>query len=101
MLWLIVVVLGAWGMVEWLRHDIRVIDLIERLATHQNRISQFVVRVYRCGFCLSHWVAGLCLVCMFIPLGWILPSFFAVVRVANLLNDLTYAFNRSPHKRNK
>jgi len=84
-------------MTEWLRHDERVIDFMERYKTRVGR-PDLLCRVYACGFCLSHWVGGICLVCALMPVLWLLPAFFAVVRLANTFNDITSKFNKSPHK---
>lgn len=61
----------------------------------------FVLKLISCPFCLSHWVAGIA--CLLLLLGeqvspWFsyLVWIFAATRVANLGNDLSYYYNRTP-----
>lgn len=62
----------------------------------------FRARVTECPFCLSHWVAGalmLLITLTFFPWVFLLAwpvAFLAVTRLANLGNDLTHPFTRTP-----
>ena len=59
----------------------------------------WLARLWRCGFCLAPWTAAGILLAW----GWQDPvsrgliAALAVARAANLLNDLTYAYCRSPN----
>jgi len=51
----------------------------------------------QCMFCLSLWVAAVIFLLHYLPiLGRFLLWSLAIARGANLLNDLTYRFNRTP-----
>lgn len=53
-----------------------------------------------CPFCLSHWACGMAVTWLWLtPTGspWQVPVFiFAAVRMAQILNDYTHSFTRSP-----
>jgi len=52
-----------------------------------------------CPFCLSPWVAILCIVCLRVPeawlAGWVLYA-FAAARLANLGNDFFKQYTLTP-----
>ena len=97
---LAVLVLGTCGITEWFRHDHRVQDkLVQLELTDTEDRWLFLRTVTQCGFCLSHWMAIITAVLWFlIPYGDYLVTIFAMVRGANLLNDVFKQFNRSPER---
>ena len=96
---LLIAILGACGITEWIRHDHRIIELQIKLETLDEHPLSFLRRVLGCGFCLSHWVAILTVLLWFVvPFGKFVVTAFAIVRGANLLNDLFKQYNRSPDR---
>lgn len=101
--------LAVWQIVEVLHHA--EISKPLRLWAHKVVLAdaavppliflRFFCRAFVCPYCLSFWVAGIVAFPMFI--GW--PYFygwcwlvwtFAMSRAANLANDLTFEYNRTP-----
>ena len=98
-------VLATCAVVEVLHHGALFAGLRARLEARGGFWSELM----DCPFCLTHWVAGgfallltgtACIgnssvqcvrVVLGLPLLW-----FAVVRGANLLNDITHHWNRTP-----
>ena len=60
-------------------------------------VLSFLARLIYCPFCLSFWAAVASIVLMLLgsPTSWIVAA-FAVTRLAQLGNDLTYDWTRSP-----
>ena len=61
-------------------------------------LTFWLVGVYRaalCPWCCSVWVAMGALLTVYFGQEWILWP-FGISRAANLINDLTHAFNRTP-----
>ena len=56
----------------------------------------FFGRLYTCPFCLSHWVAAAVLI-LVLSFGYWLVWLLAIVRAANLLNDVFHTSCRTPH----
>lgn len=98
--------LATWQMVEVLHHSELTTQL--RVWASQHALAggwrSFVSRLVSCPFCLSHWVAGTCVLLLALSLevlpylGWTryVVWIFAATRIANLGNDLAYAACRSP-----
>ena len=91
-----VLALGTWQTVEVLHHSKLCYDLRIRM----EKVGGFMGDVTSCPFCLSHWVAifygiGLGIPVLNQPIFiWLL--LLAAVRLANLGNDLTWSYNRTP-----
>ena len=97
---LMVLVLGTSGMVETFRHDHRIQDKLAKLELlDEDNRWLFLRNVTRCGFCLSHWVAMFALAMwLFVPGGTVLVTLFALIRGANLVNDIFKKHNLSPER---
>ncbi len=98
---LLAVGLATWQAVEVYHHAAITLPIRQYLATvvPTNGVSHFFLSMLRCPFCLSHWVAGLFTgVWFFTPHPvdhWIVFA-LAATRLANIGNDLFYAYDRSP-----
>jgi hypothetical protein len=64
------------------------------------RVPLTPLRALNCGFCFSHWATVICIGLVFCgePGLWILAG-LAATRVANLINDLTKPWSRTPGTR--
>lgn len=100
---LIVAVLAVWEIVEIWRHGAIFATWRARTETWDNWVGDLLA----CGFCLAPWVAWLVLGWIFLIdfLGWpevaLLPVYgLAVAGAANLLNDLSHGFCRTPKAQN-
>jgi hypothetical protein len=102
---LIISALATWQAIEIWHHSSLFNPLRARLENYQSR----VVELLRCPFCLSPWIALLCV--LVLDLGADLETgghrltvllitapiyALAASRLANVLNDLTAGFNRTP-----
>ena len=97
--------LAVWQIVEIWHHgalfETRRAAVLHYYTEHHNLRGWFC-ELLLCPFCLSPWVgaivAGLLLLCGWkSPAGWLVMT-FAAARIANLGNDLTHAFCRTPHR---
>lgn len=102
--------LATHGMTEWFRHDHRVQALLSGLHGRDDdslgTIERTVKDATLCGFCLSHWFAGVAVALLaprwlfplqawtLIPYG--LAAAFAFRSAAGLVNDLTARWCRTP-----
>lgn len=96
--------LATWQIVEVLHHS----KLTLPLNTWASKTASagglrgFIAYLIRCPFCMSHWVAAaVVLQLVGSRAGWwpyteYVVWAFAVARLANLGNDLTYELNRGP-----
>lgn len=106
---LFVAVFATWEIVEIYRHSLLFADRRSKMETRVDRLGD----LFQCNFCLAPWVGLLCLLILtteHIPEGndildglrrvtrvLRLPLYaFAVARLANLGNDLTYRYCRTP-----
>ena len=94
----LILCLGSWGLTELLRHDHRIKELALAGLEEDTPLGRFFYQVQSCGFCLSHWAAIICVIVWQIPFCWWLVTIFAVVRVSNVLNDVTTKISRTPNK---
>ena len=95
--------LATWQIVEVLHHADITLSLRIRASESASLggLRGFFSKLLSCPFCLSHWVAGALVVCLFLfkpvtslPLAPL--CVFAAAKLANLGNDLTYDSCRSP-----
>lgn len=88
--------LAAWQAVEVWHHGALFTGARARVELWEGGLFGFVRDVLLCPFCLSVWVATLAVALLW--LGW--PGFIvyalAVARLANLGNDLTHRWCRTP-----
>lgn len=62
-------------------------------------LGNFVTSLMLCMFCLSLWVAAMLILFYAVPyVGPFVVWSLAVTRLANLLNDLTHAWCRTPNR---
>lgn len=94
-------VFATLGLTELVRHDVRVLTFIEwaKEKWPSSRIVKFVTELQSCGFCLSHWAAAISIALLFVPYGKLFHVFFAVTRLANILNDALHKFSRTPNRK--
>ena len=98
----IVSALAVWQVVEIFHHSQLTVTLRKwALNASQGRwVRAFFGKLLSCPFCLSHWVAGG--VVLLLWLTTLVPELeyiiwiFAITRLANLGNDLSYNYCRSP-----
>jgi len=97
---LFVIVFGVLGLTELIRHDVRLNEILIRWESGiRSKFSNFWFSLLICGFCLSHWTTGAILLLWFlVPYGEFAVIFFAVVRLANLINDIFHRYSRSPDR---
>lgn len=101
---LLVGALAVWEMIEIWRHSSLLAGLRARAELLEGKLGELL----RCGFCLSVWL-GMAVVPFIIPgdttnetwhlvktAGGMVLVGFAVARLANLGNDLTHAWCRTP-----
>lgn len=106
---LVLCILASSAMVEVLRHGSNFQWLRRWGYDHVEsrwRIIRLPAKLAVCAFCQSHWTSALAVFGMFYATRWLRPSAaelawflvtaFAVTRAANLLNDLTRNYCRSP-----
>lgn len=111
---LVVAALAVWEIIEIWRHSALLSGLRARTELWENKIGQAL----HCAFCLSPWMAWLVCLTLFVPVpaedgpatAWgvvtaVVVGFaqfvvlgFAVARLANLGNDLTRAYCRTPNR---
>jgi hypothetical protein len=113
---LIIAALATWEIIEIWRHSSIMADFRARTELWDNKLGQLV----NCPFCLAPWVALWVLVPLLLPeprldvqtlfywpslIGWMGAGLwywivwgFAVARLANLGNDLTHKWCRTPHE---
>lgn len=106
---LFVAMLATWEIVEIYRHSLLFADRRSKMEARVDKLGD----LFQCNFCLAPWVAALCLLILMtehIPEGneildglrrvtriLRLPLYaFAVARLANLGNDLTHDYCRTP-----
>lgn len=100
MLSLFVAALATWQIVEIWHHSSLLAYARSRAETQEGKLAYLLA----CPFCLSPYVALICVVVMLLPSAWWLLSVplqlivqaFAVSRLANLGNDLAYKYCRTP-----
>ncbi len=80
--------LAVWEIIEIWRHSALFADWRARVELWEGSFGYML----RCSFCLSPWVAFFCVVAGFDSLLYAL----GIARLANLGNDLTHAFCRTP-----
>ena len=91
--------LAVWQIVDVVHHS--VIARPFRLATadwpeRSEPLLQFAGKLLSCPYCFSHWVALVVVLASFSNTLWLLCTVLAVTRLANLGNDLAYAWDRTP-----
>jgi len=111
---LVIAALATWEIIEIWRHGSIFAD--RRAYAQAEGYGHFLRRLLDCGFCLSPWVAFLLVLCPLTlslavdpPRHWLAGSVwaffllwryavyaFAVARLANLGNDLTHSWCRTP-----
>lgn len=102
---LIIAVLATSAIVEVFRHS----HLLSEWRVYWNTTPHFCSRLLRCGFCLSYWAAGAVVIglmgpatawpqCRASQLAYLVAAALAAARAAQLLNDLTHAWSRSPRR---
>jgi hypothetical protein len=100
---LIVAALATWQAIEVWHHS----SLTSGLRARSEAGVGFWADLSRCAFCLSNWVGPCCVLILSLaaswwPLAWcawpaaIIVHGLAVARLANLGNDLTKAYCRTP-----
>ena len=97
----IILIFALNGMVEcWWHSDM---PLIANIRARLQAGSGFFGQLGRCPWCSSHWVGMFILVVLFLPGLWfwwwpgrVVLLWLAIVRGANLLNDCTHKFHRTP-----
>lgn len=92
---LIVLSLAVWEVIEIWHHSSLFSNWRAKIELYDN----WFCRLLTCPFCLSVW-ASVLFVLLFVHSIWIVTYILAVARLANLLNDMTYNFCRTP-KENK
>lgn len=105
-LFIIMASLAVWQIVEIIHHSVLAVPLREwagRTVSADSDWSHplsFVAHALGCPFCLSNWVAGAVTLCWISRLHYSVPLWlvcaFATARLANLGNDLTYSYGRTP-----
>jgi len=60
-------------------------------------IGSVAAKIINCPFCLAHWAAAFCVLCLWGQWGAIPIEVLACVRVATLINDVTHGTNRTPN----
>lgn len=99
---LILLALGTWQTVEVIHHSKLFYPLKSTLSYFDDRSGPLRAAwdLISCPFCLSHWVAIIYMVGTCLPgigtavMGWLF--ILSAVRLANLGNDLTWNYNRTP-----
>ena len=84
--------LAVWEAIEIWRHGSITADWRDRVSTWDDGWFRSLLR---CSFCLSPWVALLSISMLLCHFGVIIYA-LAIARLANLGNDLTYAWCRTP-----
>lgn len=95
---IIVAAFATWQIVEIWHHS----SLFASWRARVELWEGFFGELLMCPFCLSIWVAALCVILMNLPWwcgGQLLVAIPAVARLANLGNDLAYTFCRTPRQR--
>ena len=92
---LIVAALASWQIIEIWHHSSLLAPLRSRTEMWPNKVGELFV----CPFCLSPWVALICVICLSLPETW-LASWgvyaFAASRLANLGNDFFKQYTLTP-----
>lgn len=100
---LVLVIVSACQLTETFRHG----SIFSRLRAWLENRGPFWEGLVTCGFCFSHWAAAIAILLfllhnLMLAKGYILNPFFLIllwltaIRGANLLNDLTKKWSRSP-----
>jgi len=103
--YLVVAVLASNAVVEFFRHS----QLVEEWRLYWNTTTNFTSRLMRCGYCLSHWTAVVVFLFFISPRVFFGPSVWtevllspayilAIIRLSNLVSDLSHPFSRSPRR---
>ena len=99
---LIVAALATWQIIEIWHHSLFMAPLRAITDTWENKFGELA----SCPFCLSPWVGLLCVTILELQeyglagaCGSLIIYAFAVARLANLGNDLSSKFNRTPKLR--
>jgi hypothetical protein len=91
---LLIVALAVWQIVEILHHSELFVEL---RAWTESGITIFD-RIVQCPWCLSVHVGLWAFILFHIPVLKLAIYAFAVSRLANVLNDLTHSFCRTPRQ---
>lgn len=92
---LAVAALATWQIIEIWHHSSLLAPLRARVEMWTNKLGELLV----CPFCLSPWVAMLCVVCLCVPSMWLaswVVYAFAAARLANLGNDFFKQYTLTP-----
>lgn len=70
----------------------------ERQTGHENRIVRYLANLLTCPFCEAPWACAIVALGWRWggPLAWLIVFAIAASRLANLTNDLTHKWSRSP-----
>jgi len=93
---LIVASLAVWEIIEIWRHSSLFASWRARVELWEGGLHGWLHELLMCAFCLAPWVAFATCVSLHVPLLRLLVYAFAVARLANLGNDLTHSFCRTP-----
>lgn len=98
---LVIAVTCAGGLAEVIRHGSIFEEWRSRHETANTRLKPLLM----CGFCFSHWSAAITVVLMtpwivwpgrwWAYPGYLTAIWFSVTRLSNLVNDLSYRYNRT------
>src|SRR5690242_3491560 len=92
---LIVVGLATMQAVEVFRHS-TLQPVAELRAWMESQDDWLIPELRHCGWCLSIWVALILYLAFHMPILCLIVWALAVSRVANMLNDWSYEWNRTP-----
>lgn len=98
---IVVAALATWQLVDVIHHSViaRPIRLWAQAAVDSGGRLALVGKAIQCPYCLSHWVAGACVLALISPLSPLfrfLALILAAVRLANLANDLVSPYSHPP-----
>jgi len=91
-------ILSTWGLTELYSHE-SIVSIKKKSIQNPNRT--LLTKLLSCPFCMSYWIALLVSILITYFHHNIILTFLywmIFVRVANLLNDITYNYSRSPLK---
>jgi hypothetical protein len=97
---LIICALATWQAVEIYHHGSIFDSTRARIETYAAKGVygfDFIESLTTCPFCLSVWVAGATILLQHTPL-WPINAILVVSRLANLANDATCRFTRTPNR---
>jgi hypothetical protein len=99
LLQLLILALGTWQTVEVLHHSKIMYPLRKVEKDTYEATGDIIAEAWGCPFCLSHWVAAGYALGLISPLTSVVSWWLLVlsaVRLANLGNDLTWNYCRTP-----